>query len=290
MHSNKWLRYLQDYFVIAVTCFLYAFGFNCFFQPNTLAMGGFTGIAQILNHFFPFFPVGAVVFFMNVPLMILGVRKQGWSILFASIFAISVSSAFIDILSQFIAFPARDPLLACLYGGVVVGISLGWMLKKGATTGGTELAARLLKYRFHSLSIGKLCLIIDVSVICLYALTFRCMDSALYGILAMYVSSLVMDLVVYGSINGKLAYIISDHSKAISEKLMELGFGVTTLNGRGAYTGSNKTILMCAAKPGKMHIIKSVVTAVDPDNSFIIICDAREVFGEGFARYAADDI
>lgn len=284
------LKILRDYGMIFISCLLYAFTFNCFFDANNLAMGGFTGIAQVLGRFIPALPVGTTVFAMNVPLMVIGVKKQGWKLLFASVFAIFVSSLMIDAMNMLITFPKTEPLLACLYGGVLLGISLGLMMLKSATTGGTELAARLLKYVFRSLSIGKLCLAIDVAVICIYALTFHSLDNALYGIIAMYISSLAMDMVVYGSINAKLAIIVSDQVSAITQKLMDMGLGATILDGHGAYTGACKRVLMCAARPGKIGSIKAAVSQADPEKAFIIVCDAREVFGEGFGEYGSDSL
>ncbi len=288
--KGKCLKIVKDYAIITISCLLYAFAFNCFFETNNLAMGGFTGIAQVLNRFLPALPIGTTVFVMNVPLMIIGVKKQGWSILFASVYAIFVSSLMIDTMNMFIKFPTTEPLLACIYGGVLLGISLGLMMLKSATTGGTELAARLLKYVLPSISIGKICLIIDVSVICIYALTFRSLDNALYGIIAMYVSSLAMDMVVYGSSNAKLAYIISDKSEDIKQKLMNMGLGATIFNGSGAFTGNQKNILMCAARPNKIARIKAAVNEVDPKNAFIIVTDAKEVFGEGFGEYTENSL
>lgn len=280
----------KDYCIITLGCMLYAFSFNCFFRTNDLAMGGFTGIAQVINRLIPALPVGTMVFFMNVPLMIVGVKKQGWSLLFASLYATFVSSLMIDTMDLLVQFPAMNPLLACVYGGLVMGASLGLMLQKNATTGGTELAARLLKYVIPSLSIGKLCLFIDVIVVSVYAITFRSIDNALYGVIAMYISSLAMDMVIYGSINAKLIYIISDRCAEITQRLMALGLGATIISGKGAYTGENKNILMCAARPGKIAGIKAVVSQVDPIKAFIIVSDAKEVFGEGFGEYGMDSM
>ena len=282
---NKFWKILRDYGLITVSCLLYAFSFNCFFQPNELAMGGFTGLAQVLNHLVPALPIGATVFVMNVPLMIIGVKKQGWGLLFSSIYAITVSSVMVDTMAALIPFPTMDPLLACLYGGVLMGISLGLMMLKNATTGGTELAARLLKYVIHSLSIGKLCLAIDVTVVSFYALSFGNINSALYGAVAMYVSSIAMDMVVYGSVNAKLAYIISDKCDEIKEKLLASDVGATILSGKGAFTGAEKNVLMCAAKPAKIARVKALVASVDPDKAFVIVTDAKEVYGEGFGEY-----
>ena len=169
---KKLWKILGDYGVIAVSCFIYALAVDWLFQPNEIAMGGFTGISQVLNKLFPWIPVGTAVFVMNVPLLIIGVKKQGWSLLFATVFATTVSSAIIDALNAWVKFQPMDPLLACLFGGVLLGVSLGWMLVKNATTGGTELAAKLLKYKIRSLSIGKICMVIDVAVVCLCAVVF----------------------------------------------------------------------------------------------------------------------
>ena len=183
-----------------------------------------------------------------------------------------------------------EPLLACLYGGVLMGVSLGLMMLKNATTGGTELAARLLKYIFHHLSIGKLCLTIDITVVSFYALTFGNIHSALYGAVAMYVCSIAMDMVVYGSINAKLAYIISDRCDEIRARLMDMELGATLLTGKGAYTGSEKNIIMCAVKPSRIARIKALVAEIDPDKAFVIVTDAREVYGEGFGEYGNDSL
>ena len=288
--QQKVLNILWDYLVIFASCLLYAFTFNCFFRANSVAMGGFTGMVQVINHYLPWVPVGSTALLMNVPLLIIGVKKLGWPILFSTVFATFLSNVLIDGMDAIYRFPAMDPLLACLYGGVLLGIALGAMLRKTATTGGTELAARLLKFKIPQLSIGKICLVIDVIVVLLYAASYGQIHNALYGIIAMYVSSVAMDMVIYGSVNAKLAIIISDHSQAITEKLMAMGLGATILQGTGAWTGNGKKVLMCAAKPGKIVAIKAAVTAVDPDKAFVIVCDAREVLGEGFGELSANSL
>ena len=206
--------------------------------------------------------------------------------LISSVYAICISSLMIDTMDLLIDFQPMEPLLACLYGGVLMGVSIGLMMLKNATTGGTELAARLLKYVIHSLSIGKLCLVIDVAVVSIYALVFGNIHSALYGAVAMYVSAISVDMVVYGSSNAKLAYIISDRCEEITEKLLKKELGGTILSGKGAFTGNSKNVLMCAAKPAKIARIKAVVSEVDPDKAFVIVTDAKEVYGEGFGEYS----
>ena len=284
------LRLLRDYGVITLGCAIYAVSFQWFFQPNNIAMGGFTGVGQIFNRLLPFLPVGTIVILMNVPLFILGVRRQGLKILISSLFATVVSNLMIDGLDAVYTFqPMDEPLLACVYGGVTVGAAMALMLTVGATTGGTELAARLLKYRIRHLSIGRLCLIIDVAVVCLYSLVFRQVNTALYGIIGMYNSSLAMDAVVYGSVGAKMAYIISAESAEITRRILDLELGVTLLQGKGGYHGDDKQVILCAFKPSQIGTIKALVTEVDP-NAFIIVCEAHEIVGEGFGEYTPDSL
>lgn len=294
-HQTIIFTVLKDAIVIAASAFVYAFTFNFFFETNQLAMGGFSGLGQVAHHYFAFLTPGIVVFCLNLPLMIICIKKQGWKALAATVFAITVTAIMIDGMNAVVnymgwSYPKMDqPLLASIFGGIICGASLGVMMLKNATTGGTELAARLLKYVCRNISIGKICLIIDVSVVCLYALAYKQINAALYGIIAMYISSIAMDMVVYGSVNAKIAYIISDKSKEISDRIIDMKHGVTFLNGKGAFTGTDKNILLCAVKPSSMAKIKSAVTEVDK-NAFIIVSDAKEVYGEGFGVYNEDSL
>lgn len=292
---NNIFKTIKDYFAIVLCSLLYAFTFNFFFETNELAMGGFSGIGQILHHYFAFLTPGLVVFVLNLPLIIIGIKKQGWKLLFTTVFAISVTSLMIDGMN-FVAekqgwqYPKMEqPLLACVFGGILCGVSLGFMMLKNATTGGTELAARLLKYVFRNLSVGRLCLIIDATVVCIYAIAYNELEAALYGVIAMYIASISMDAVIYGLENAKIAYIISDRSEEITEKLMEMELGVTVLDGHGAFSGNTKNVLLCTAKSSKIARIKTTVVAIDP-NAFIIVSNAKEVYGEGFAVYNEDSL
>lgn len=287
--KNPAVRLLYEYGTITLGCALYAVCFNWFFQPNNISMGGFTGVGQIANRLLPMLPVGVTSIVLNIPLFIIGVRKQGIKILISSLYAMSIASLMLDGLTAAYTFHPMEPLLACIYGGVLLGISMGLLLLVGATTGGTELAARLLKYKFRQISIGRLCLSIDVTVICLYALTFRSVNNALYGIIAMYISSLAMDTVIYGSINAKIAYVISSRSGEVARHLLGMDLGVTLLDGRGGFSGDAKQVVMCAFKRSQIAAIKSAVTAIDP-GAFIIVCDAHEVLGEGFGEYTPDSL
>ena len=226
-------------------------------------------------------PIGSVTILMNVPLFLIGVRLRGKRSLASSVYAMALSYAMIDIINALYIFPESDHLLSAIFGGVLLGLSTGLMLLSGATTGGTELGARLLKFRLHHLSMGRLCLIIDVVVITAYALVFRSLNNALYGIISLYISSLVMDNVIYGSNTAKMAYIISDKSDGITSALLEADMGVTLLDAHGAYSCDNKQVILCAFKNQQLYFIKTMVRDIDRD-AFIIVCEAHEVLGEGF--------
>ena len=275
---------LTQYLIITASCALYAVGFNWMFDPNHISVGGFTGLGQIINYLLPGLPIGTIVIILNVPLFVLGWRFIGKDFLFSSVYATAVSSLMIDGLAAVHTFKPMEPILACLYGGVIIGVSCGIMLREGATTGGTELAARLLKLKFQGLSIGSLCLGLDVAVTIGYALCFRDMTRAMYGVVALYILSLLIDRVVYGPNASKVAYIISEQYEAITQKLLQLDRGVTLLDGKGAWSGQEKRIILCAF--GRRHFIpiKKLVQSIDPD-AFVIVCDAHEVLGEGFGQY-----
>ena len=176
-----------------------------------------------------------------------------------------------------------------IYGGVIVGFGCGLMLRYSATTGGTELAARLLKLKFPGLSIGTLCLSIDAIVVISYAAVFRDLTQALYAMVALFIISKVMDRVVYGGNGAKMAYIISEQYEAITAKLLELDRGVTLLEGRGGFSGSPKNVILCAFSRAQIVSIKSIVKQADPD-AFIIVCDAYEILGEGFGVNRPDGL
>ena len=282
-------KYLKEYALITVSALIYALCFNWFFRSNNIAFGGFTGISQVINALVPAIPVGVLTIVMNIPLFILGIKKMGFGILFSSLFAMASGSLLVDAMDSVVKFAPMDPLLASIYGGVLLGLSLGLMLRVNTTTGGTELLARLLKFRFRHMSMGKLCLGIDLAVIAAYAAVFQSINNALYGIIALYISTIVMDMVIYGSHTAELAYIISDHSAEIVQKLLDLEMGVTVLEGKGAYTGTDKKVILIAFKRRRVAVVKSLVMEIDP-NAFVIVTRAHEVLGEGFDVYTSDSL
>ena len=281
---------LTQYLIITASCALYAVGFNWMFDPNHISVGGFTGLGQIINYLLPGLPIGTIVIILNVPLFVLGWRFIGKDFLFSSIYATAVSSLMIDGLAAVHTFKPMEPILACLYGGVIIGVSCGIMLREGATTGGTELAARLLKLKLESLSIGTLCLAIDILVTVTYALIFRDLTRALYGMISLSLISVSIDKVVYGPNAAKVAYIISDAYDQISHAIIhDMDRGVTLLHGEGGWSGEDKKVLLVAFRQREIVPIKRMLREIDP-KAFFIVCDAHEILGEGFGDYQKEEI
>lgn len=281
---------LISFVIITLGAAAYALGFVWCYAPNGIAFGGVTGVAQILNFLFPVLPVGVTVIVLNIPLFLLGWKLIGGRLLVSSLYAMFLSSVFIDLLNAVYSWQPMDPMLATIFGGVLMGLSLGLVFQQGATTGGTDLLARLLKLKLAWLPMGKLLMGIDLAVILAVAAAFGTLKAALYGLVALYISSIVMDGVLYGMDTAKVAYIISDRNKEISEAIFKgLDRGVTILHGQGAYTGKEKDVLMCAFKQREITAIKAAVKEVDPE-AFLIVCDAHDVLGEGFKEYRKDDL
>ena len=288
--QSKAMKLILPYVWITAASLIYALAFCWCYQPNDIAFGGITGVAQIINALLPMAPIGVLVILLNIPLFLLGWKFIGGKLLVSSLYAMAVSSVFIDLINTWHTFEPMEPILASLFGGVLLGVSLGAIFLQGATTGGTDLVARLLKLKLSWLPMGKLLLGADLVVIVSVAVAFRNLSAALYGLVGLYASSVVMDEVLYGLDNAKVAYIISNRPREIIEGIdRELERGVTILHGEGAYTGDQKQVLMCAFKQRQIVTLKRTVKECDP-NAFLIVCEAHEVLGDGFREYKKDDL
>ena len=275
---------MRSYVTVTLACVLYALSFDWFYAPNDFTVGGFTGISQIINFFIPVLPVGVMIIVLNVPLFVLGLKKFGFAFLVKSIYTMALSSVLIDVIAAIHEFAPMDPLLACLYGGVTLGVASGLLFREEATTGGSELGAWIVRSHVERLSIGNICLGIDLTIILIYAAVFRSLNNALYGALALYITTKVLDLVVYGQNTAKLAYIISDKYEEIMQEMMARDMGATLIHGKGGYTGADRPLLLCAVRNKEAVSIKRFIKELDPD-AFFIVCDASEVLGEGFGVY-----
>lgn len=283
-------KFLRAYGIIFVGSVLFSLAFSAFFEVNQVGMAGMTGLGQVINVFLPQISVGVIVFVLNVPIFLVGWKLLGFHLLASSLFSMFVTSAAMDIFTRLGGFSAMDPMLASLCGGALMGLGLGMVFSQGATTGGTDIIGRLLKLKFPWLPLGKLVLAPDLAALVLVAIAFGRLEAALYGAVAMFVSSQVTDTVLYGLDSSKVAYIISDNWQKIARTLMDRqGRGVTILQGEGGYTGDEKRVLLVAFKQREIVDIKRQVHELD-EGAFLIVCDARDVLGEGFGEYRQDEI
>ena len=275
--------------IITLGAVIYALAFDWFVAPNQIAMGGVTGLAQIVNALVPVLPVGVLSILVNVPLFLAGWRLLGGRLLVSSLYAMAVSSLAIDVIAWMHTFPPMDPILATLYGGAGMGVGLGLVFSQGATTGGTDIIGKLLKLKFPWLPIGKLVMIPDMVVVILAAVVFGTVNAALYGLIQMYLLSKVMDMILYGWDTSRVAYIITARWEETVQGLLDMNRGVTLLQGKGAYTGAEKQVLLVAFRQREIVPIKRMLREIDP-KAFFIVCDAHEILGEGFGDYQKEEI
>ena len=285
MKKSSLMSLLNSYLWITLGCAVYAVCFNWFYVPNQIGFGGLTALGMILNHFIPAIPIGTVVLVANIPLFILGWIFLGGHTLVSSLYAMVISSVLVDLCAMVYTFEPMDPMLAAIFGGVTLGASLGMIFSKGATTGGTDLTARLLKLPFAWLPIGKLLMVVDLSMLLAVSIAFRSMNSAMYGIIALYISTMVMDGMLYGLDRSKVAYIVTNNPRPMATEIdRQLDRGATFLHGEGSFTGQDKLVLMCAFKQRQIVPLKALVHELDPE-AFFIVFDAHEVIGQGIRRY-----
>ena len=282
---KKHLNPILQYAGILVASALYAAAIALFLDPNHLAPGGVSGIAIIINQLTQI-PTGTLILIMNVPLMALGMWKLGFKFLLSTLVAVISSSTFTNLRAP--SGPlTTDPRLAACAGGALLAVGMGLLFKLGATSGGTDILIRVIKLKYKHLKTGSLFLITDCCVIAASALVFRNVDLALYAAIATILSSFCLDLVLYGRDEAKLVYLITDHEKAIANRLLEhLESGVTYLQGQGAYTRDNKKVILCAMQKRLLPRVQEIAMEEDPC-AFLIVTSASEIFGEGFKDISA---
>ena len=240
-----------------------------FMTPNKIAPGGITGIATILNHLFQW-PVGTVTLILNVPLFLISYRAMGRIFAFRSLVATLFFTLFIDVLP--LQPMTTDPLLGALYGGVMLGAGLGLIMRGGATTGGSDMVARMVNKRFQFISTGSFLFAIDFAV------------EALYSLICIFLSARIMDTIIIGFSSNKACFIISSRWQEISDRIMrDMDRGVTQLTARGAYTGAERPTLLCVIGRSEIMALKRILREED-EKAFVIIVEAHEAIGDGFTH------
>ena len=285
--SVKFKQQLSMWGQIIAGVFVCALAYNMFLIPNDIAPGGFTGIGQLVSHATGW-PVGTITLALNIPLFLLSARTLGLSFGVRSLAATIGLSLMID----FLPIPSVIPtdttekmLLASVFGGVLGGAGFGLIIRGGATTGGSDMLARLVKERIPSFSIGGIMFAVDAIVIIASAFVFDIV-SAMFALISTFLMSHVIDMLVDGLTSARAYFIISSESEKIAGRIMdELERGVTGLSGRGMYSGTDKNVLLCVVNRMESVRLRSIVAEIDPA-AFVIATNVHEALGEGFMPHA----
>ena len=263
---------------------LYAAGIVCFVNPANMAPGGMSGVAILLNYLWGL-PIGTMTIVLNIPLLILSYIFLGKSQTRKTVKSQENSSLMVDlVMSRYAPIYAGDRMIGGVFGGVLMGAGLAIIFLRGSTTGGTDIISFLVKKWYPHVPIGRMIMVVDCIIIGVSVLVFGNLESALYGLISLYCCSRVIDSIIYGLDKGSMVMVVSEKNDEIAAQIMdELERGVTLLKGQGAYTGTDRDVLMCAVRKQQFARVRAIIYEKDP-NAFVIVSETSEVLGEGFKQ------
>ncbi len=282
--SHRLWPAILDYGLILLGGILQAIGLRLFLVPAQLASGGVSGISQLINHYTGW-PIGFMILIGNIPLFLLGWRFLGGRrFALRTALAVLVYSLATDLIPRLNILPANgitdDIFLNALYGAVVSGVGYGLVYRARATSGGSDVLARILNH-YRGVPMTQSYLLVDSAVILAAGFVFS-WKAALYAIIALYVSGLVSETVLEGTGSVRTALIVTSQAKLIADRVVEeMERGVTILQGTGAYTGTERPVIYCVVTRSEVSQLKTIVHESDP-LAFLVIGQAHEALGEGF--------
>jgi uncharacterized membrane-anchored protein YitT (DUF2179 family) len=260
---------------------LLALGLHIFIAPNQIAPGGVSGLSIVLSYLTGA-PIGLINLIINIPLLFLGFFALGRWFFFKTMLSVVSFTVFYDLIFPPVVQYSGNMILASLFGGVLIGTGIGLSFVAESSTGGFDISSKAIQKKFPYIPLGKIMFLTDVVVIGLSALVFQSVESAMYALIAMFVSSRVIDALIYGLDVGKCVWVISEKGMELGAELAaKLDRGVTVLPCTGAYSRKERQMLLCAVRQNEYHHLKRVIKEIDP-NAFLIVTTATEVVGEGF--------
>lgn len=278
----KLKKYIYDFILLIIGCAIMAISTSFFLLPNQLSSGGFTGIATITYYLLKW-PVGTVIFALNIPLFILSYFKIGKEFLIKGVLGTIFLSMFIDIFDRFKPL-TQDRILGCIYGGIIMGIGMSLVLKGSSSTGGTDLLSYIIKSFKPYYRTSNLIVIIDIIIVSLNVFFLKDIEIGLYSAITIYLMGKMLDIIFEGVYFTKMIFIVSDKYKEIAKEIEEnVRRGITGLHATGMYTNEEKMMLWCISSRNETIRIKQICKKIDR-NSFIVISNAREAYGIGFKR------
>lgn len=279
--KQKMLQYLTDAVYLLIGSFVFAISINMFVVPGEIILGGATGIATIFHNFFPNITLGTMIILVNIPIVICGFIFLGWRFMVKTAIGLVVSSVFVDI---FTFFPVSntDPLLCALLGGFTLGAGLGFVYRRGFTTGGTDIIVMMIRKYAKGMSAGSATIITDFLVIgCAFLIT-RDLFVVFYAVITIFVESKAMDYIMGGADKAKVVYVISEKQEQVAKQISEkLERGITIIGCEGYYTQKKRNMIMCVIRPSQISEMRAVVKSEDKD-AFMIFADVSSVYGYGF--------
>ena len=265
-----------------------SFAFRYLTFPNNIVAGGVTGLSQIIN-LLTGFPIGVATILFNIPLFLWAWKRLGRRFVILTGLCMALSSVTIDLLEPIARPLTSDPMLAAVYGGLFKGAGYGIVYTTGATSGGVDIPARILRRKYPHIDFSTFSLGFNAVIIVAFAVIFRRFDSCMYTLICMYISSKVISLILYGPVNSRLCYIISQRSDELRHAITEqLGRGATMLQGHGAWSGREEQVILCVVKPPQIGRLRRMVREID-EHAFLVVSDARSVYGQGFENLLQDD-
>lgn len=270
---------------IVLGCLIGGAAYPMFLTPGNIAPGGLTGVSMILNYLLHV-PVGTTALILNIPLFILGYRSMGRVFVIRSFVATVLFSLAIDLLK--IPPMTTEPILGAIFGGATMGVGLGLILRGGATTGGTDMIAKMVHQKLPFVSTGMFLMLIDFVVVIFAAVCIGTTE-ALFALVCIFVNGRVIDMVMLGLSKNKACFVMSDKWEEISHLVLtDMDRGATQLLARGAYSGKERPVLLCVLPPQEVARFKEIVRKED-DRAFMFITEAHEALGEGFEKLSVQD-
>ena len=272
---------LLNWVKIVIGATVAAAGFRFFTYPNDIVSGGVTGIAQIINRLSGL-PVGVMIILMNIPIFIVCFRKLGVTSVIGALAVMLLNSVMIDLFQMIPLVATDDPLLAAVYGGVLNGLGYGLVYSAGATSGGTDILAKLLRRHYAYINFGTLVMGLNVTVVVAFAIIFHKAESCMYTMIQMFISTRIINIVIYGPGISNLCYIITAKPQELTDAIThDMKRGVTFLKAEGAWKHQERPVIMCVVKRPEIAHLRTITRSVD-EKAFLIVTEAKDVFGKGF--------
>lgn len=279
---------ILKYTMMLIGCFFYGLSSYAFLVPNNIVAGGLSGLSTAIYYLWGV-PVGYLFILFNIPILLCGLKAFGWKFTVNCFITTTVLGLVTELL-QIVPPLTANPLLASMYGGVVQGIGIGIFIKYKVSSGGTELLGRLTKRLVPVGSIAGHVAFFDGVIVIFGAFVTKSIENVLYALILLFISSKISDVIVYGFSSSKMCFIISQNGQELAQKLIENSpRGVTLLNGKGVYSGQDKSVLLTCVKNGQVSALRKQVKLYD-ETAFVVICDSKQVFGNGFTRIDDDNV